>query len=73
MAKSVEVAAAKVPVVDYVCGLRKTGPSLYVVVRGKITDGVADLLVGDVAQGIDHASEELREAYRRLVSEGGIP
>lgn len=55
------------PVIDYVCGLRKVGPSRYVVVSGLVKDGVPDLRVENVAQPINNAADELRAEFQRLV------
>lgn len=54
-------------VIDYMCGLRRVGPSKYVVVSGLVKDGVPDLRVEAVAQSLDHAAEELRSEFQRLV------
>ncbi len=57
------------PVIDYVCGLRKVGPSKYSLVVGRLVAGLPELKVDEVAQSLDHASEELRMAYQKLMSE----
>lgn len=54
-------------VIDYVCGLRRVGPSKYVVVSGLVRDGAPDLRVEPIAQTLDHAAEELRAEFQRLV------
>lgn len=54
-------------VVDYMCGLRRIGPSKYVVVSGLIKNGVPDLRVEEVGQSLGHAAEELRAEFQRLV------
>lgn len=55
------------PKIDYVCGLRRVGPSKYVVVSGLVRDGVPDLRVEAISQSLDHAAEELRSEFQRLV------
>lgn len=58
---------AEATVIDYVCGLRRVGPSKYVVVSGLVRDGAPDLRVEPIAQTLDHAAEELRAEFQRLV------
>lgn len=53
--------------VDFVCGLRKVGPSLYSLVTGRVVDGVPELKVDAVSQSLDHAAEELRAEFQRLM------
>jgi hypothetical protein len=64
----VELKADHVPAIDWVCGLRKVGPSKYSLVTGRIIDGVPDLKVDlAVSQSQDHAAEELRNAFQALM------
>lgn len=52
--------------VDYVCGLRKVG-SKYCLVTGRVIDGVPDLRVDALSQTLDHAAEELRAEFQKLM------
>lgn len=56
------------PIVDYVCGLRKLGPSRYALVTGKVVNNVPDFTVDKSGgQSQDHAAEELRAAFQKLM------
>ncbi len=52
---------------DFVCGLRRVGPSKYSLVTGRVVDGVPDLRVDGVSQSLDHAAEELRAEFQKLM------
>ncbi len=54
-------------VTDYVCGLRKIGPSKYSVVSGRIIDGVVELKVEPISEDLGHSAEALRSEFQKLV------
>ncbi len=61
----------KQDVVDYVAGLRKTGPNQYTVITGKIVNGVGDVKVDHVHQSLEYSAEGLKVALRNLL--GSMP
>jgi hypothetical protein len=62
-----EAPPVAVALVDYVCGLRRVGPSRYSLVTGTVVGGVVDLKVDPVSQSLDHAAEELRGEFQKLM------
>ena len=60
--------ALAVDAIDYVCGLRKVGPSRYSLVTGRVVNGVPDLKVDHISQSQDHAAEELLAEFRKLMA-----
>lgn len=53
--------------VDFICGLRRVGPSLYTLVSGRIVNGTPELKVDTISQSLDHAAEQLRAEFQRLM------
>lgn len=55
------------PAVDYVCGLRKVGPSKYVLVTGTVEDGVVKFKHDKIPESLDNAAEMLRASFQSLM------
>lgn len=57
-------------VIDYVAGLRKTGPNQYAVVIGRVENGrLKGWQVDSVSQSLEFSSEALKMAMGRILLE----
>lgn len=54
--------------VDFVAGLRKTGPNQYKVISGTVVNGVPEVRVDHVEQSLEHSAIALKLAFRNLLS-----